>query len=158
MIFWLEFPMGWTIIFSDFSKKSCHYVLWGKWTFFENWISNGVDDLFFSFKKNVIIYYGENALFLRMEFPMGWRTFFLEIFPGRSCRHIQSGTICVFVSTGFLMGWFMVLWTSNYIFYWCPRWYFRLKKNTFLDIGWFCLFLYLNVIWVIKNGLLKNDV
>ena len=67
--------------FLIFIKKSCHYVLWGKSTFFENRISNGMEDIFFCFffKKVVIIYYGENKHFLKIWFAMGWTIIFLEI-------------------------------------------------------------------------------
>ena len=48
--FWkLDFQWDGRSFFLIFFKKSRHYVLWGNFTFFENWISNGVDDHFFCF-------------------------------------------------------------------------------------------------------------
>ena len=156
MIFSLQFPMGWTIIFFGFFQKKLSLCTMGKIHFF--WKIDfqwGGWSFFWFFQKNLSLYtMGKIHFFWEWNFQWGEGPFFWRFFR----EEVVDIYNRVFMSTGFLMGWFMVLWTSNYIFYWCPRWYFRLKKNTFLDIGWFCLFLYLNVIWVIKNGLLKNDV
>ena len=48
---------GWSF-FSVHFFKSCHYVLWGKWTFFENSICHGVDDIFFN------IFYRKSCLYI----------------------------------------------------------------------------------------------
>ena len=93
MIFWLEFPMGWTIIFFGFFEKSCHYVLWGKITFFQNWISNGVDELFFKVffqKKCHYILWGKWTFF-ENGICNEVKECFLQIFLGRCCRYILQG-------------------------------------------------------------------
>ena len=69
MIFSLQFPIGWTIIFLYVFKKSCHYVLWGKSIFLKIEFPMGWRIIFF-FKNVVIIYYGENALF---SIDISWR-------------------------------------------------------------------------------------
>ena len=78
--FHFDVPWGGRSFFLIFFKKSCHYVLCGKSTFFENRISNGMEDHFFCFffKKSCHhILWGKNTFFGQWDFQWGERTFFV---------------------------------------------------------------------------------
>ena len=81
---------------------------WGGEGFFKS-VYHGVDDHFFWFfsKKVVIMYYGENPLFLKIGFPMGWTIIFFWFFS-KKVVIMYYGEISLFLKIGFPMGWTII--------------------------------------------------
>ena len=67
-----------------FDVKNCHHILWGKCTFFENGICNGVKELFleiFSGKKLATYTMGKTYVFVSIVFLRGGNSIAKDINP-----------------------------------------------------------------------------
>ena len=103
-VFQIGVPWGGRSFFLIFFKKSRHYVLWGKSTFFENWISNGMDDHFFLifFKKSRHYVLWGNFTFFENWISNGVDDhFFLFFFDVKKCHHILWGKYTFWAYTRF---------------------------------------------------------
>ena len=76
---------------------------------FSNRCTMGWTIIFFWFfsKKVVIMYYGENPLFLKIGFPMGWTIIFFWFFS-KKVVIMYYGENPLFLKIGFPMGWTII--------------------------------------------------